>query len=30
MRASQIDGYAFCLGMHSTDARKLGEIEQRL
>lgn len=30
MRASQINGCAFCLNMHSIDARKLGETEQRL
>lgn len=30
MRASQINGCAFCLNMHSADARKLGETEQRL
>ncbi|TCD12924.1 carboxymuconolactone decarboxylase family protein [Pedobacter frigidisoli] len=30
MRASQINGCAFCLNMHSTDARKMGETEQRL
>lgn len=30
MRASQINGCAFCLDMHSKDARKLGETEQRL
>ncbi|MCX2431752.1 carboxymuconolactone decarboxylase family protein [Pedobacter sp. GR22-10] len=30
MRASQINGCAFCLNMHSTDARKIGETEQRL
>lgn len=30
MRASQINGCAFCLGMHSKDARKNGETEQRL
>lgn len=30
MRASQINGCAFCLNMHSTDARKGGETEQRL
>jgi len=30
MRASQINGCAFCLNMHATDARKLGETEQRL
>jgi AhpD family alkylhydroperoxidase len=30
MRASQINGCAFCLNMHSQDARKAGETEQRL
>jgi AhpD family alkylhydroperoxidase len=30
MRASQINGCAFCLHMHSEDARKLGESEARL
>ncbi|WEF53103.1 carboxymuconolactone decarboxylase family protein [[Pseudomonas] carboxydohydrogena] len=30
MRASQINGCAFCLHMHSTDARKGGETEMRL
>jgi AhpD family alkylhydroperoxidase len=30
MRASQINGCAFCLAMHSKDARKRGETEQRL
>ena len=30
MRASQINGCAFCLDMHSRDARKMGETEQRL
>ena len=30
MRASQINGCAVCLNMHSTDARKAGETEQRL
>ena len=30
MRASQINGCAFCLDMHSKDARKQGETEQRL
>ncbi len=28
-RASQINGCAFCLHMHTTDARKLGETEMR-
>ncbi|QNF30458.1 carboxymuconolactone decarboxylase family protein [Metabacillus elymi] len=28
--ASQINGCAFCLNMHTVDARKLGETEQRL
>ena len=30
MRASQINGCAFCLDMHSRDARKHGETGQRL
>ncbi|WP_300300214.1 carboxymuconolactone decarboxylase family protein, partial [Ferrovibrio sp.] len=30
MRASQINGCAFCIHMHSTDARKHGETEMRL
>ena len=30
MRASQINGCAFCLDMHYRDARKAGESEQRL
>jgi AhpD family alkylhydroperoxidase len=30
MRASQINGCAYCLDMHSKDARAAGEIEQRL
>ncbi len=30
MRASQINGCAFCLDMHSKDARAHGETEQRL
>ncbi len=30
MRASQINGCAYCLHMHSTDARKQGETEMRL
>ncbi len=30
MRASQINGCTYCLDMHSQDARKLGETEQRL
>jgi len=30
MRASQINGCAYCLDMHSKDARALGEREQRL
>ena len=30
MRASQINGCAFCLDMHSRDARARGETEQRL
>jgi AhpD family alkylhydroperoxidase len=30
MRASQINGCAYCLDVHSKDARALGETEQRL
>lgn len=30
MRASQINGCAFCLDLHAKDARKAGESEQRL
>ena len=30
IRASQINGCAFCLDMHNRDARKHGETEQRL
>ncbi|MBI1197527.1 MAG: carboxymuconolactone decarboxylase family protein [Phenylobacterium sp.] len=30
MRASQINGCAFCLHMHSKDARAAGEAEERL
>ncbi len=30
VRASQINGCAFCLDMHTRDARKLGETEQRI
>jgi AhpD family alkylhydroperoxidase len=30
MRASQINGRAYCLDVHSKDARALGETEQRL
>jgi len=30
MRASQLNGCAFCLDMHSKDARAAGESEQRL
>ena len=30
MRASQINGCAYCLDMHSKDARAEGETEQRL
>ncbi|GLX70443.1 carboxymuconolactone decarboxylase family protein [Paenibacillus glycanilyticus] len=30
IRASQINGCAFCLDMHTTDARKLGESDQRI
>jgi AhpD family alkylhydroperoxidase len=30
IRASQINGCAYCVNQHSRDARKLGETEQRL
>tara|TARA_R110002020_G_scaffold224599_1_gene434257 strand:- start:130905 stop:131324 length:420 start_codon:yes stop_codon:yes gene_type:complete len=30
MRASQINGCAFCIDMHVTEARKLGESDMRL
>ena len=30
IRASQINGCAFCLHMHTADARKHGETEERL
>jgi AhpD family alkylhydroperoxidase len=30
IRASQINGCAFCLDMHAKDARAMGETEQRL
>ncbi|WP_338523445.1 carboxymuconolactone decarboxylase family protein [Pseudomonas batumici] len=30
LRSSQINGCAFCIDMHTTDARKLGETERRL
>src|SRR5947207_932687 len=30
LRASQINGCAYCIDMHSKDARSLGETEQRL
>lgn len=30
IRASQINGCAFCLNLHTKDARKLGETEQRI
>jgi AhpD family alkylhydroperoxidase len=30
MRASQVNGCAFCIDMHSKDARLAGETEQRL
>src|SRR5206468_6470865 len=29
LRASQINGCAYCIDMHSKDARALGETEQR-
>ncbi|QNK61492.1 carboxymuconolactone decarboxylase family protein [Pedobacter sp. PAMC26386] len=30
IRASQINGCAFCINMHTIDARKAGETEQRI
>lgn len=30
IRASQLNGCAFCLDMHTKEARKIGETEQRL
>lgn len=30
IRASQINGCAFCINMHTADARKHGETEQRI
>jgi AhpD family alkylhydroperoxidase len=30
MRASQLNGCAYCIDMHSKDARARGETEQRL
>lgn len=30
IRASQINGCAFCINMHTADARKQGETEQRI
>lgn len=30
IRASQINGCAYCVNMHTADARKLGETEQRI
>jgi len=30
LRASQINGCAFCIRMHATDLRKMGESEMRL
>ena len=30
IRASQINGCAFCLNMHTRDARKMGETDQRM
>lgn len=30
IRASQINGCAFCINMHTKDARSLGETEQRI
>src|ERR1700753_3295806 len=30
IRASQLNGCAYCVDMHTTDARAVGETEQRL
>lgn len=30
IRASQVNGCAYCINMHTTDARKDGETEQRI
>ncbi len=30
LRASQINGCAFCIAMHTQDARKLGETDERM
>lgn len=30
LRASQLNGCAFCIAMHATDARKAGETEHRI
>ncbi|HZH60765.1 MAG TPA: carboxymuconolactone decarboxylase family protein [Metabacillus sp.] len=30
IRVSQINGCAYCLNMHTSDARKMGETEQRI
>lgn len=30
IRASQINGCAYCLNMHTADARKMGETEHRI
>ncbi len=30
IRASQINGCAFCINLHTKDARKLGEAEERI
>lgn len=30
IRASQINGCAYCINMHARDARKIGETEQRI
>lgn len=30
LRASQVNGCAYCLNMHSKDGRRLGETEQRI
>lgn len=30
LRVSKINGCAYCLNMHTADARKMGETEQRI
>ncbi len=30
IRASQINGCSYCIDMHTKDARKIGETEQRI